>query len=670
MGLFGGKKIYVASTVYNLAGDEEDRPNYLKTTVVGNVISNSKFSMADSLQSSYLHGPGIGARSFYRWALLHYDHIGVPPMVITAITPYNESDIIPLLPVETGETAVITETQQGVGDVTFWAEQFILENYPDRIETEWEIEWDGTTVTVIFIADAVTDSFEPANPDFDGEALYFYVAYDRKDASDTVVGQSIWIYKVGSGLAALDGSVQTTPKSSKFYPFIPIRHEGEFFSSTYHPDLYELSKKAYRKATGQRLDKLIDNIKDNESIDDIDYAYIVYGVPLNVIDNSARKYLWTFFKALINDTPAESTLNRLEIKSPGDSIAKLNFVVTWTGIALTSGEGLKKAGAKTGEVWLTRVGEEISIHHQLSQTQWETVTVSNLVHKNLVYKDKAVEIKGSEALDGADESGFLVPLHYETVRTMSLIDSTQMMTAATFIVFNSYEVVKQKWYQTGIFKIFVFIALIAITILIPPLGGAATAAWASIGAMIGLSGIAAIVAGAIITQLVTMLLMRLLSTVGTAIFGEKFGQIFAAVATFVALSMGQNLLGGASLSTAWGNMMSASNLLQLTNATVNGISGYIAASTQGIIQDTQKLIEDYTKESKEITELFAQNIGYGRGIIDPMSLTDTAFGNFLETETQFLLRTLMTGSDIAEMSKDMLTNFSDYTITTNLPLSS
>lgn len=669
MGLFGGTKIYVASTVYNLAGDEEDRPNYLKSTVAGNIITNSKFSMADSLRSSYLHGPGIGARSFYRWALLHYDNIGVPPMMITAVTPYNETDVIPQLPVEAGETAVITEIQQGLGDITYWAEQFILKNYPDRIDTEWEIDWDGTTCTVIFIADAVTANFVPAAPAFDIEGQYFYVSYDRKDSSDTIIGRSIWIYLTGSGFGLLDSAVQSTTKASKFYPFIPIRHEGKFFSETYYPDIYELSKKAYRKSSGQKLNKLIDKIKDNESIDDIDYAYIVYGVPLNVIDNSARKYLFTFFKALIADTPAESTLTRLEVKSPGTSIAKLNMAISWTGITLTSGSGLKKAGAKTGSVWLDKVGEQVSIHHQTGPDHWETVTVSNLVHKNLVYKDKSVDIKGSEALDDADESGFLVPLHYETVRTMSLVDSTQMMTAATFIVFNSYEVVKQKWYQTGIFKIFVFIAIIAITILIPPLGGAAVAAWASVGAAIGLTGLAAIIAGAIITQLVTMILMKVLTRVGVELFGDKFGQIFGAIATFVAMTMGQQMLQGATMASAWGNMMSASNLLQLTNATVNGISGYVAASTQGIIQKTQDLLEDYNKESKEISELFAQNIGYGRGVIDPMSLTDSVFGNFMETEAQFLSRTLLTGSDIAELSMEMLTNFSGYTVTTDLPLS-
>jgi hypothetical protein len=45
----------------------------------------------------------------------------------------------------------------------------------------------------------------------------------------------------------------------------------------------------------------------------------------------------------------------------------------------------------------------------------------------------------------------------------------------------------------------------------------------------------------------------------------------------------------------------------------------------------------------------------------------SAFSVFWESQTAFLDRTLMTGSDIAEMSLDMLTNFTDLTLNTDLP---
>jgi hypothetical protein len=658
MGLFGGSKTYVSSVLYNLAGPEEDRVNYMKTLVVGNVLMDSRFSMSDTLQNGLLNGPGIKARSFYRWAVNNYAHVGVPPMVLQSSGAYTEADIEPEIPTLPGETAEILEVQEGYGDVTFWAERFILENHPTKIADDWEIEYDGTTVDITF-PDATTDSFAPASPAMSSSNYYFYVSYNRKDGMGVVIGQAIWIYQVGSGNAVMDALVNSDAEESYFFPFIPIRHETQFLSSTYLSTTYELSKKAYKKATGGSLDELIEKIADNDDLDDIDYAYIVYGVPLNAIDNSARKYLFQFFSNL----EEVGGVNRVQIQSPGSSVAKLNMIISWTSLSRSTGSGLKKPDAKAGEVWLTGT-TTIAINFQETVHSWTTIEIANPKHENIIYNGKAVVITGAEALADAEESGFLVPLHYETVKDLSLADSTQMMTASTFIVFNCYQVVKQKWYQTGIFKIFVFIAIIAITVVTAGTGtGPALALYASIGAAVGLAGIAAVIAGVVIASLATMLIMKILTLVSTAIFGEKFGMIIAAVAAVVMTVMAPGIMSGQSLSAMWGSMMSAQNLMMLTNALGTGIADYVKASAMNTIEETQELVVDYQKEANRIQGLYAENIGYGNGMIDPLNLT-----SFLaESGSQFVSRTLMTGTDIAQMSMDMLTNFSDYTINVDLP---
>ena len=58
MGLFSGsKKTYVSSVVYNMAGPEENRANYLKTLVISNVISDHDTSMSNTITQGYLGGP-------------------------------------------------------------------------------------------------------------------------------------------------------------------------------------------------------------------------------------------------------------------------------------------------------------------------------------------------------------------------------------------------------------------------------------------------------------------------------------------------------------------------------------------------------------------------------------------------------------------------------------
>src|ERR1700743_3516987 len=78
MGLFGSTKIYVSSTVYNLAGDVDKRPNFLKTLVSQNIIVGTRgTSMTDSMVSGYLNGPGIRIRNYGRWSLTNYPEVGV-----------------------------------------------------------------------------------------------------------------------------------------------------------------------------------------------------------------------------------------------------------------------------------------------------------------------------------------------------------------------------------------------------------------------------------------------------------------------------------------------------------------------------------------------------------------------------------------------------------------
>jgi len=309
---------------------------------------------------------------------------------------------------------------------------------------------------------------------------------------------------------------------------------------------------------------------------------------------------------------------------------------------------------------------------QQTATSWRSLRIIGLTHHNNVYRKKSVEITAKEALEDTEESGFIVPLHYDTVREMSLVDSTQMCTACQYLVLNSYKIVKAPWYATGFFKLIVFIAIIVISIVAPPFGGTAGAgllgSGAAVGAALGFSGLAAIIVGATVNALAAMIVAKMITEASTEVFGEKLGAIIGAVASLVAMQATMNFANGGSWSTMFNNMTSATGLLSLTNAIGEGVVGFMAASAQGVFEKTQDLMKDYAKQSEEISELFAQNIGYDMGVIDPLSLTEGIFGNFMETPSQFLGRTLLTGSDIAELTHTMLSEFASLTTATPLAL--
>lgn len=234
-----------------------------------------------------------------------------------------------------------------------------------------------------------------------------------------------------------------------------------------------------------------------------------------------------------------------------------------------------------------------------------------------------------------------------------------MMTAGTYLVFNCYEVVKQQWYETIAFKIFIFIVMIAIAVVFPPAAPGLLGMNATVGAAIGFTGLMAAIAGAIANALVTMILMQVISLASVEILGPKIGVIVATIASVVTMTVGTSLSNGASMAQVWGNMMSASNLIQLTSAVGNGVAGYMQASTAEWMGKTQELMAEYAAKAKEYEELFLREFGNGNFAFDPSLLTDQVLGELPES---FLTRTLLTGSDIAELSTDMLSNFADYSL--------
>jgi hypothetical protein len=516
-----------------------------------------------------------------------------------------------------------------------------------------------------------------------------------------------FIYKFESGNTNLDELFSGTKDMGEFFPFIPIRLDNQFVSDTYYPDVYAGAKKALKKVTTGKLDDIIEKVSDNASLGDIDYAYTVFGVSLNVKDNSCKKYLYQFFKTLLEAQPVSDALGDWEIKmaeakasleawtawknaqgehgsssfsspepvvkpyppfpdykvqitSGNRPVMNYDMLIHWAGIKEETGYGHKKPDAKQGDLWfevsgtdtydMTAYGietdraglitsvtsitvEHITLYWQDTDNTWKSLKISGLKHRNLIYGGKAVEINAVEALGDTSESGFIVPLHAGIYKSMSLIDSTQVSTACCFIVFNCYQEFKQKWYQTGLFKVIVFVVQ---------------------AYFYGLP-----------TALATLVATKVIEKVAVEIFGEKNAALIVAIVNVILIVNGQ-INADASSAANFSNMMKAENLLKLTQAVGNGVSAYLRASTMEVLADTQAMLQSYKGKMDEVQRLFEQNIGYGQGLIDPMKLTDSSHIT-LESSDKFLGRTLMTGSEIAELSMNMLSRFSELTLTTDLP---
>jgi len=395
------------------------------------------------------------------------------------------------------------------------------------------------------------------------------------------------------------------------------------------------------------------------------------------------------------EKPKISTLitNSNDVRVPG-----FDQRLEWINIDETVHVGLGKVGAVKGDVWweegtpdtwIELVGgndsggtytnnlsieNEITVCYLYFQTgtnEYKKLTVRGLTHINYVYKTKAVITTLADALNDTDESGFLVPLHSPTVRAMSLIDYTQLTLSDAYLVFNTYEVTKQKWYETNLFKIILVIVIIAATVVFAPAAGGILGLNASVGVSLGFTvgTTAALVAGAVANAIAAMIVTRVITSASVKLFGEKVGGVVGAIASFVVLNVGTNFMTEGTLGMNWGSMTRAENLLKLTSVSAKAYQNWVQADINEIFQKIDAMAEEYEDQSEEIQKL-AEDLGlYNTSGINLGLMDSLNTGNddlvLVESTASFIGRTTMVGSDIVELDHTLISDFAD--ITTSLP---
>lgn len=300
--------------------------------------------------------------------------------------------------------------------------------------------------------------------------------------------------------------------------------------------------------------------------------------------------------------------------------------------------------------------QDFFILKKISDTTAIRLTVYGARHDNLIYSGKSVRIQPMEALADTEASGFLIPLHSPTVEDMGLVGATQLATSNAYIIFNSYTVVKRRWYQSGVFRVLFVIAIIIIAAIVTVVtGGVGTAgvlgAAGAVGASLGFAGTAALIVGSIANSLAALVIGQVLSVVSVELLGETIGPIVAAVINIV-------LVSGVSDITS---LLTAGNLITLSSGIATSIENTTRADTEEL-WDQYQITEAENQESlNTVQELMAELIGDG-GILATMLSGDTGpaeYGRLEELETldDFIHRSTLTGNDIATYVLDSVYKF-------------
>lgn len=503
-----------------------------------------------------------------------------------------------------------------------------------------------------------------------------------------------FFYRLGSGKhLELDALLSTQTDASPYYPSIPLRVDNEDYTDEKHQrtQLYKTGEKFLNKL-GIDMAQVSEQVNDNDQVDEIDYAFIVFGVDIRTEHWATKEYLYRFFQYLDSlsayveqdfiDWENQGGVNRgspktntLKIRNSRHEKDRYNIELQWqyittevkTGsigdvghIDITSGGG-RTFNFKGSDLILD--ASSLYVRKQITENAYEEMRIVGLTHENHIYNGHSVILTTQDAFTEEDESGFILPLNRAILQQMSLKVVTQLAYNCTHIVFNSYKVVKKRWYQRGWFKVVLVVAAIVITVLTMGADGGSTLAWSwSVSAAQAITGLAITTSilvsylAATIYVLGAMVLSSILIDGATSLFGQELGQVIGAIATMVAMNWGnwQNTFTNMSKQN-----LTASTVIKATSAVGKIHNAYIQGQMMGIAEDMQREQEEYESEYDRIQALYKEFFNPNAGLLDIQGYIDAGQSFMYESPGTFFSRTLLTGSDVARITNNMIEHFAD-----------
>lgn len=471
-----------------------------------------------------------------------------------------------------------------------------------------------------------------------------------------------WMYRKGTGTyPTLDNLFDNNARLGSFYPMTYLRYGKQPMNQDKNSATYKASRKMM-KYLGLDYDQLIEMVHENPGITDVEQSILMFAIPANTADQMEQRYLYNFFNEMYmaeGGLPPSSSpfgkFNSIEITDVKnavviqDSLFKMGLNTSGLqkfmqkGIVAKVGEYNSSFGVELiDSSYISEDGTPYPIKVSVDYHSYKKQVSDNLYEEVRVYNLKMVyHIFGGYTTTGDDTSEILlIPLDKSIVDTFSIPEKERLITRALHFVFNSVTVVKLKWYQTGLFKAFMFIVAIVITVF------TYGSAWATMGAALASGGAAAVLA--IQTALIGVL-NAIVYAYGFKLFVQAVGPEFALLLAIVAVAYGGYKF------LAEGKSIWAENLLMVGNGLVKGTQTYYANAMEGLQKEYLEFstfAEQLDKEMKDASDALMSST-----VLSP-------FVVFGENPNDFFNRTVHSGN-IGAQSIAAVSNY--YDIALQLP---
>lgn len=508
-------------------------------------------------------------------------------------------------------------------------------------------------------------------------------------------------YRHGGSDARLNLFLRTlTEPVSNTFPAMVLKRDNVYLDEPGFVGTNALaSTRSYGRRFGINIDDMISRVRENPDEDDIDFAFIQPGTLINATNKEVVKYHFNYFNYLrlnmpdnepvfnawvaAHSYPAVSVTKRnkaenapaqsIRLADPDNPTGSVDMEIAWRYISYSEHVGVVdeyEVECGPQETITSRYSVKIIkseeydatnlyLRKALSPTTYAEICVCGLWHENYVYKGKSVQSGVWDAfndVDGDFGSGFLIPLDYGIFLTLSPRERLQFGQECFHVIFNCYKVVKQKWYQTGIFK--VILTIISIAVVYFTWG--TTSAWVSGFYNTVLTATSSALVATLVTGAVMAATFVGVSFVAKEVgqwAAEKWGAFWGALVQITAavlLTKGIGSLPGMPKLTPV-NLIE--QVAKASSYILMGLSAYTEHSFMAL-QEEQEAWQDYLNKPddalQQVTEMMEEmfpdlNIVQKALLPNPESL-DEFLGRTLTTTDGLTGRLLMPITDMVELT--------------------
>lgn len=465
-------------------------------------------------------------------------------------------------------------------------------------------------------------------------------------------------YKYMSGdIPEIDKAESYQEEFGQYYPRIYIRRDAK--------DTIKLPKdNAARKSTEKLLYRLGLDLEElttsvNKSIDGLNdnykftFLHLTVSINKEMDDQTTGKYLYNYFDTLyakaepilstnsndpklpkekygITQTVSDTTYSQVVKYWKSGKETKTGTIKNNKGVALKAGEYCIKysemAWRTGGSKWVNNFTGSHEIYFQTSANQYTVITVYGLEMIHQFY-GKSVRCQWND-------EGLTIPLDLSVVNGLRNKEQDLLLNKALQITVTTLQVIKKKWYETGVFKVVMAIASIAMNMFVPGSGFVLSALFS-----------------AVVTTLVLTVAIKILMTVATDI-AIKLGLSPEVVGVLTAIAViGFTAYGAGKFD--FSKMMNSKEVLKALSYSLDMYQKGIGKKIE-MIKKEMDTFNEYAKDEWEKIEaaqsmLFTGMIPPGLEILtSPINEVDIYLG---ETPQDFYTRTV--GLDIVDMSYNM-----------------